>query len=289
VELHLQRTAWTDYLALAKPRVVLLHLITAGAAMFLAAKGSPPVSILLFTLVGGALMVSSSNALNCYIDRYIDGMMVRTRNRPLPAGRLRARQAMAFGVVIGFIGLLILSQLVSLAAAAMAAGALIYYIVVYTLWLKRRTSWSAVIGSGAGAFPPLIGWIAVTGTVGVTPLILFAVVALWSPPHFWALAISRRNDFKNVGLGVMPARNTRRWIVLFSLLLVATSLLLVPIAHLGFIYLGAACIMGFGFLALALQLLYRADSHSARRLFSYSIMFLIILFVAMLIDRLVFL
>lgn len=289
MELHLQRTAWTDYLALAKPRVVLLHLITAGAAMFLAAKGSPPVSILLFTLVGGALMVSSSNALNCYIDRYIDGMMVRTRNRPLPAGRLRARQAMAFGVVIGFIGLLILSQLVSLAAAAMAAGALIYYIVVYTLWLKRRTSWSAVIGSGAGAFPPLIGWIAVTGTVGVTPLILFAVVALWSPPHFWALAISRRNDFKNVGLGVMPARNTRRWIVLFSLLLVATSLLLVPIAHLGFIYLGAACIMGFGFLALALQLLYRADSHSARRLFSYSIMFLIILFVAMLIDRLVFL
>jgi len=289
VELHLQRTAWTDYLALAKPRVVLLHLITAGAAMFLAAKGSPPVSILLFTLVGGALMVSSSNALNCYIDRYIDGMMVRTRNRPLPAGRLRARQAMAFGVVIGFIGLLILSQLVSLAAATMAAGALIYYIVVYTLWLKRRTSWSAVIGSGAGAFPPLIGWIAVTGTVGVTPLILFAVVALWSPPHFWALAISRRNDFKNVGLGVMPARNTRRWIVLFSLLLVATSLLLVPIAHLGFIYLGAACIMGFGFLALALQLLYRADSHSARRLFSYSIMFLIILFVAMLIDRLVFL
>lgn len=289
MELHLQRTAWTDYLALAKPRVVLLHLITAGAAMFLAAKGSPPVSILLFTLVGGALMVSSSNALNCYIDRYIDGMMVRTRNRPLPAGRLRARQAMAFGVVIGFIGLLILSQLVSLAAATMAAGALIYYIVVYTLWLKRRTSWSAVIGSGAGAFPPLIGWIAVTGTVGVTPLILFAVVALWSPPHFWALAISRRNDFKNVGLGVMPARNTRRWIVLFSLLLVATSLLLVPIAHLGFIYLGAACIMGFGFLALALQLLYRADSHSARRLFSYSIMFLIILFVAMLIDRLVFL
>jgi len=289
VELQLQRTAWTDYLALAKPRVVLLHLVTAGAAMFLAAKGWPPISILIFTLVGGALMVSSSNALNCYIDRDIDGMMVRTRNRPLPAGRLRASQAMAFGVVIAFIGLLILSRLVSLAAAAMAAGALIYYIVVYTLWLKRRTSWSAVAGSGAGAFPPLIGWIAVTGTVSVTPFILFAIVALWSPPHFWALAISRRNDFQNVGLGVMPERNTRRWIIVFSFLLVAASLLLVPIAHLGFLYLGAACILGFGFLALALRLLYRDDSRTARRLFSYSIVFLIILFGAMLIDRLVFL
>ena len=288
MELHLQRTVWTDYLALAKPRVVLLHLITAAAAMFLAAKGLPPVSILIFILVGGALMVGSSNALNCYIDRDIDGMMVRTHNRPLPAGRLKPSQAMAFGVITGFISLLILSRLVSLVAAAMAAGALIYYIVVYTLWLKRRTSWSAVIGSGAGAFPPLIGWIAITGTIGVTPFILFAIVALWSPPHFWALAISRRSDFRNVGLGVMPARNTSRWIMLFSFLVVAASLLLVPIAHLGFLYLGTASILGLGFLGLAARLLYREDAHTARHLFSYSIMFLIILFGAMLIDHLVF-
>jgi protoheme IX farnesyltransferase len=288
MELHLQRIAWTDYLALAKPRVVLLHLITAAAAMFLA-RGLPPLSILMFTLVGGALMVGSSNALNCYIDRDIDGMMLRTHNRPLPAGRLRPFQAMAFGVVTGFMGLLILGRLVGLAAAAMAAGALIYYIVVYTLWLKRRTSWSAVIGSGAGAFPPLIGWIAVTGTIGITPFILFAIVALWSPPHFWALAISRRNDFQSAGLGVMPARNTSRWIFAFSSLLMAVSILLVPVAHLGFLYLGTASVLGLVFLGLALRLLYKEDFRAARRLFSYSIVFLIVLFGAMLIDRLVFL
>jgi protoheme IX farnesyltransferase len=281
---NLRATVARDYLALAKPRVILLHLVTAASAMVLAAEGQPQGSTLLFTLVGGGLVAGASNSLNCYFDRDLDRRMARTRDRPLPAGRLRPFQALAFGVITGSIGLLVLSQLVSLLVATLALVALAYYILAYTLWLKRHTYWSAIIGSGAGALPPLIGWVAVTGHVGLTPLLLFAIIVLWTPPHFWALAIFRGDEYWQAGLTVLPAGQATRWITLFSSLLVLASLLLAPAASLGRLYLVVAPLLGLAFLVLAVRLQYRESLRLARHLYFYSILYLIILFAAMVVD-----
>lgn len=256
--------------------------------MFLAVHGLPPIATLLFTLVGGGLVAGASNALNCYLDRDLDGMMARTRHRPLPAHHLRPCQALAFGIVTAFFGLLILSQLVSLAAAALAGGALAYYILIYTLWLKRRTAWSTVIGSGAGAIPPFIGWAAVTHRVELTPFLLFAIISLWTMPHFWALALFRRHDYELAGLRVLSVRNAIRWIVVCSFLLVAATLLLVPAAGLGFLYLGVASFSGLVLLNLAARLRHENIFHTAQHLYSYSIAYIVILFGAMMADRLAY-
>ncbi len=173
------------------------------------------------------------------------------------------------------------------AAATLAAVALVYYVVVYTLLFKRRTSWSTIIGSGAGAIPPLIGWVAVTDRVELTPFLLFAIVWLWTPPHFWALAIFRHNDYKLARLGGLPSRGATGWILVFSLLLVVATLLLVPAADLGLLYLGVALLLGIGFLTLAWRLR-RADAiHTAQHLYSYSVFYIAVLFGAMIADRLI--
>ena len=276
-----------DYVNLAKPRTVLPHLITAAAAMFLAAKGLPPGSTLLFTLVGGGLVASASNVLNCYFDRDLDGMMLRTHYRPLPAGRLKPYQALAFGIIISFLGLFILSRFVGLAPAILAAGALVYYVLVYTLLLKQRTYWSTVVGSGIGAIPPLIGWIAVTGTVEPTALLLSVIILLWTMPHFWALAIFRRSEYQQAGIRVIPEREAVRWIKILSIALVIATLLLVPTGHLGLLYLATASLLGFGFLYLAMRLRNGETTNSAQRLYFYSIVYLTLLFVAIIVDRMV--
>jgi heme o synthase len=281
-------TAWKDYLVLAKPRVILLHLLTAAAAMFLAAGGVPSLTLMVFTLIGGGLVAAASNALNSYFDRDIDSMMLRTRGRPLPDGRLSPYQALVFGIITSFAGVYILSQMVNWIAATLAIGAMAYYILIYTLWLKRRTYWSSIIGSGAGAFPPLIGWVAITGHVELTPFVLFAIIALWTPPHFWSLAIFRRRDYSLAGLGVIPTRNTARWITVFSLVLAAVSLLLVRTAGLGGIDLGAALFLGSILLVMSVRLQLKEDSNRPRQLYWFSIIYLVLLFGAMLIDRLVF-
>jgi protoheme IX farnesyltransferase len=277
---------WRDYLALAKPRVILLHLVTAASAMFLAAKGPPASLTLLFTLLGGALVAAASNALNCYVDRTIDGRMVRTRQRPLPAGRLRPDQSLIFGAATGITGLWVLTRQVSWTAALLAAVALAYYVLVYTIWLKPRTRWSAVIGSGAGAFPPLIGWVAVTGRIEMTPFVLFAIIALWTPAHSWSVAISRSKDYEMAGIGVLPDKNCL-WMRVFSVLLVACTIWLAPVARLGPIYLTAAISLGADLLFLTAGFPGKKDSCAAGRLYSFSIIYLLLLFGAMLIDPLV--
>ncbi len=168
----------------------------------------------------------------------------------------------------------------------LAVGALAYYVLVYTLWLKRQTYWSSIIGSGAGAFPPLIGWIAVTGRIEISPFLLFAVIVFWTPPHFWSLAIFRRKDYERANLGVIPARNAARWIAIFSFLLVGVSFLLVQAAHLGILYAVSALLLGSVLLILASQLQLRESSQTARYLYLYSIFYLVALFSAMLVDKL---
>ncbi|MHB8104153.1 MAG: heme o synthase [Dehalococcoidales bacterium] len=277
------------YLSLAKPRAILPHFVTAAAAMFLAAKGAPPVHTLLFTLLGGGCVAAAANTFNSYLDRDIDAMMARTCHRPLPSGYVKPGQALAFGLGMGLAGVLILNMLVNWAAALLAVVALVYYILPYTLWLKRRTYWSAIIGSGIGAIPPLIGWTAVTQRIELTPFLLAAIIIFWTLPHFWTLAAFRRDDYAQAGLDMLPKKGVNGWIISCSSLLVATSLLLVPVAGMGFFYMLIAGILGAGLLYLALRLTRKESLQAARRLYVYSIVYIAVLFGAMIIDRVILL
>jgi heme o synthase len=273
-----------DYLSLLKPRVVLLHLLTAGAAMFLAAGGFPRLQTLAAVLAGGGLAAGSANALNCYFDLRLDRDMALTRSRPLPAERLAPGRALAFGVACGCLGLAILA-LVSLAAAALALAALVFYVLVYTLWLKRSTRLSAVLSSGIGAAPPLVGWIAVTGHVTATPFLLALIIALWTPPHFWALALARAGEYKRAGLYVLPRTHPALWITIFTLLLLLTSLALAPVAGLHPVYVVPAAALGLAFVWLALRLETKEHKESARRLYFYSIVYLVALFALIVVSQ----
>jgi heme o synthase len=283
----LSAVTWRDYLAVTKPRVVLLHLVTACAAMVIAARGLPAIAIFAAVLVGGGLVAGASNVLNCYFDQDIDRIMVRTRNRPLPSGRMSAGQALAFGVVLAFAGVFILDMWTGWAVATLAVGALVYYVLIYTLWLKRQTYWSSIIGSGAGAFPPLIGWVAVTGRVEVTPFILFALIVFWTPPHFWPLAMFHRQDYRRAGLGVIPGRNVASWIMVFACVLILFSFLLMFAADMGIPYLIIASILGAFLLVLSLRLRFKESLQTARHLYVFSIFYLVVLFGVMIVERLV--
>jgi protoheme IX farnesyltransferase len=274
-----------DYLRLAKPRSILPHLITATSAMFLAVKGIPPLHTLWLTLIGGGLVAAASNTLNCYFDRELDGRMARTRSRPLPAGRITPQQALTFGIVIGSVGLLILGQFVGLPAAILAFIALVYYVFAYTLFLKWRTPWNVLIGSGVGGLTPLIGWAAVTNRLATTPLLLSAVVILWTLPHFWSLAVFRRADYEQAGIKALPPKGVTAAIITCSVLLVAVSLLLAPVADLGFPYFGVASVLGAGFLYQALQMKQREPLSTAWRFHAYSIFYITFLFIAMIANE----
>lgn len=275
------------YLSLAKARAILPHLLTAVGAMVLAAGGRPPVSTLVFTLLGGACLAAAANVFNSYLDRDIDGLMLRTRNRPLPTARLRPNDALALGVGTGLVGAFILNTFVNWVAATLAVAALAYYAWLYTSWLKRRTCWSAVIGSGVGALPPLVGWAAVTNRLGPIPLLLAAIVILWTLPHFWALAFFRRSDYERAGLRTLPEKGAASWIIACSLLLAAATLLLAPAADLGLFYVGAACLLDARFLYLAARIDHGKNLPATWRLYRYSIFYIAFLFGAMIVDRLV--
>ncbi len=282
---QLSVAAARDYLRLAKPGAVAAHVVTAAAAMFLAAGGVPAGLTLFWTLLGGALTAGGANALNCYLDRDIDGWMARTRRRPLPAGRLEAAPALAFGVGLTAVGLAILAGFVSRYAAGLALVASLYYVVIYTLWLKRRTAWSVVVGSGIGAFPPLVGWVAVTGGLGLTPFLLSAVIALWTLPHVWALALSRRREYDSAGVALLPTGIAINGTVAAVVALVGVSVALALTAGMGVLYLAAAGVLGAYFVYLAIRL--RRAQIEARGLYRYSIVYLVLLFGAMMADRLV--
>ncbi|MBI4277612.1 MAG: protoheme IX farnesyltransferase [Armatimonadetes bacterium] len=278
-----------DYLHLTKPRIVVLLLLTAFAAMWMASRGAPERGLALATLLGGALAAGSANAVNCYLDRDIDALMARTRTRPLPAGRVRPERALAFGIVLGMASFGILAGRVNLLSAILAQFALLFYVAVYTRWLKRSTPWNIVVGGAAGAIPPVVGWAAVTGRIDLAAVALFAIIFLWTPPHFWALALMRVDEYRRAGIPMLPVvkgeESTRRQIVAYSWVLVAVTLSLTPLRVTGSTYLVAALLLGAGFIARAREAQSDPSPRTARRLFGFSMVYLALLFVAMAVDR----
>ena len=280
------------YVSLTKPRIISLLLVTTLPAMIVANGGMPSYGLVLATLVGGALAAAGANAINCYLDRDIDELMARTRERPLPAGAIEPEQALIFGVTLGIVAFALLATWANALAALLAMAALAFYVLVYTVWLKRSSPQNIVIGGAAGAIPPLVGWAAVTGGLGWSAFLLFAIIFLWTPPHFWALALRYRGDYARAGVPMLPVvageRETNRQIVLYSFVLVATSLVFAPVAHTGWLYVGSALALGGGFIWLALRQWAWPTSRTARLLFLYSLAYLGLLFVAMGVDGLIF-
>ena len=257
------------YIALTKPRIIELLLVTTVPAMILAAHGIPPLTLIFWTLLGGSLAAGSANAINCYLDRDIDLLMVRTRRRPLPAHEVEPERAVVFGLVLGVVSFVVLAWFVNLLAAFLAMLAIAFYVVVYTMLMKRTTPQNIVIGGAAGALPPVIGWAAVTGDVGLPALMLFALVFYWTPPHFWALSLRIAKDYAAAGVPMLPVvrgvPETTRQIALYTLLLVSISLVLFAVARMGLIYLAAAVVLGAIFLWQACGCGASARRRSARR------------------------
>jgi protoheme IX farnesyltransferase len=279
------------YLALTKPRIISLLLVTTVPTMIVANKGMPSLGLIVLTLIGGTLAAAGANTINCYIDRDIDRVMIRTRGRPLASGAIEPERALLFGLALGVASFLLLAITVNLISAGLALGALAFYVFVYTIWLKRSTAQNIVIGGAAGAMPPLVGWAAVTGSLGWPALLLFGIIFLWTPPHFWALALLYRKDYARAGVPMLPVvsgeAETARQIVLYSVLLIASSLALVPLAGMGLLYLVSALVLGGVFVTLAVRLWSEPTPKACRSLFAYSLLYLALLYVAMGVDRLV--
>ena len=279
------------YVALTKPRIVTLLLITTVPAMILAAGGMPSLWLILATLVGGAMAAGTANAINMYLDRDIDQVMKRTRQRPIPRHRIEPDHALRFGFWLGGAAFAFLAIAVNLLAAILAIAALAFYVFVYTMWLKRTTDQNIVIGGAAGAVPVLVGWAAVTGTLAWPAWVLFAVIFIWTPPHFWALAMKMRDDYAMAGVPMMPVvrgeDETRRHIFLYALVLFGTTLVLVPVAGMGPIYVAVAVVAGGLFVYRALVLWRTPSDDRAWGLFRYSIVYLAALFGAVALDALV--
>lgn len=275
------------YVALMKLRVVELLLVSTVPVMLLAERGVPPWWLITVTLVAGTLSAGSANTINCYVDRDIDQLMGRTRRRPLVRETVTPVRALIFGIMIGIVSTLMFGLLVNWVSALLSVGAIAFYVFVYTLGLKRRTPSNIVIGGAAGCFPVLIGWSAVTGTVGWPAVVLFAVVFLWTPPHFWSLAIKFKDDYAAAGIPMLPVVAplpvVARRIVVYSYLMVAASLVLVPVGDTGPIYLAAAVALGGWFLAEAHRMagrVRRGEQARPMRLFHMSITYLSLLFIA---------
>ncbi|MBI2166130.1 MAG: protoheme IX farnesyltransferase [Chloroflexi bacterium] len=281
----------SDYVTLTKPRIVLLLLVTALAAMFLAAQSVPPLSLMILVLGAGALAAGGANALNHYLDRDIDQQMHRTRHRPVPSKRIGPHSALIFGILLNLLALLIFSLWVNPLSGVIAVGATLFYVLVYTVWLKRSTPQNIVIGGAAGAVPPLVGWAAVTGGVSLPALYLFAIIFFWTPPHFWALALLLRDDYARAGVPMLPVvtspEETSRQIFLYTLLLTAVTILFHLTGRTGWIYLTSALLLGALFLALAGYLLRSNSARGARAVFYYSMVYLSAIFAALVVDTLV--
>ncbi len=286
-----RRARAAAFVALTKPRIVELLLVTTVPSMILAAGGLPSLWLVAATVVGGALAAGGANALNMYVDRDIDRLMHRTRNRPLVTGAVRPAEAVVFAVALTAGSFVWLWAFVNLLSAALAAAAAAFYVFVYSLWLKRTSIRNIVIGGAAGAVPTLVGWTAVTGSLDWPPVVLFAVIFYWTPPHFWALAIRYRSDYQAADVPMLPAvaglRSTARRIVAYTVVLAALSLLLVPVARMGVLYLAAALVGGAGFGGLALDVLRRPDADRAMRLFNWSNAYVVLLFGAVAADVLI--
>jgi len=276
------------YIALTKPRIIELLLVTTVPAMVIAARGIPPLGLVLWTLVGGALAAGSANAINMYLEQDIDQLMTRTRRRPLPAHRVDPEDALVFGLALGVIAFAELALLVNLVSAFLALVAILFYVVVYTMLLKRTTPQNIVIGGAAGSLPPVIGWAAVTGDITLPALLLFAIVFYWTPPHFWALALRLRNDYRAAGVPMLPVvrgvPETTYQIALYSALMVALTLVFFVVARMGLVYLAGAIVLGGLFLFQALAMWREGTDRRAVGLYRYSISYLTALFAVMMLD-----
>jgi protoheme IX farnesyltransferase len=281
------RSLLADYVALTKPKVQSLLLFTTVTTMYVAATPSP--GRVLLTCAGGYLSAGGAGAVNHYWDRDIDARMTRTAGRPIPGGRVSPRAALLFGAVLAVLSVVLLATTVNALAAGLSLCGFVGYVGVYTIWLKRRTPQNIVIGGAAGAVPPLVGWAAATGHLSGTALLLFAIVFYWTPPHFWALSLLMKDEYAKVGVPMMPVARgepeTRRQILLYSILLYAVTQLPFCAGGFGVIYLGASMVLGIGFVYGAVRLYRRADRRAALTLYLFSLAYLALLFASMVIDR----
>lgn len=277
-----------DYVSLTKPRVVALLLFTCLVAMFLAGGATLSWQRVALTLVGGYLAAGGAGAINCYLDRDLDGQMSRTSRRAIPAGRLNAEHALILGLLLGTSAGVVLWFGAHPLAAVVAALAFAHYVLVYTLWLKRRSPWNVVIGGLAGAAPPLVGWAGVTGTLAPTAFLLAAIILSWTPPHFWALALVRREEYAQAGVPMLPVvrgnRTTGLHIVAYAAVTVLLSAVPVVAGTMGVVYAAAAAVLGGLFVYLPLRLLHGAARSEIRRFYFFSIFYLTALFAALLVD-----
>lgn len=281
-----------DYYELSKPRIIVLLLITTAASMVMAARGLPPAGLLFWTLLAGALAAASAGAFNCVWDADIDRVMRRTQARPIPAGRISRRSATMYALIAGATSFTLFYVLVNPLAAWLSLAGNFYYVVIYTIWLKRVTPLNIVVGGAAGSVPPLVGWAAVTHTIGAPALGLFALIFLWTPPHFWSLALTTETDYGKAKIPMFPnvygKERTKREIVYYSLLLVAASLLLYPLHVMGAFYFSAAAVLGGVFMLDAVRTWReRAGTLAARKLFRYSLLYLALMCAVMVVDRII--
>jgi len=285
------RTRLQGYVALTKPRIIELLLITTVPTMIVAEQGLPSVWLMVATVVGGTFSAGGANAINMYVDRDIDAVMKRTANRPLVTGVLSPRAALTFAIGLEVVAFAWLWLFVNLLSAVLAVAACCFYVFVYTLWLKRRSTSNIVIGGAAGAAPVLIGWSAVTDSLAWPPVVLFAIIFFWTPPHFWALAIRYKDDYSAADVPMLPSvasfRETSIQILVYTVLVWALTLVFAPVAGVGWIYILSALVLGAAFTALAVQLLRTGSSAVAMRLFTFSITYVTLLFGAMALDVLV--
>ena len=279
-----------DYVALTKPGIISLLLFTTLCGMMVAANGAPPLDITIYTLIGGYLAAGGANALNCYIDRDIDGIMARTSKRATVTGRIQPRAALIYGLTLSVTSILLLAATVNLLAAGLALAGNVYYVVIYTWRLKRITPQNIVIGGAAGAFPPLVGWAAVTGNLSVLAALMFAIIYYWTPPHFWALALLKQGEYGRAAVPMLPnivgEAETRKQVLLYTAILAAVSLM--PVAFgLGEIYFACAIILNGLFLMWSARLYLHPSKRLARETFFYSLWYLALIFGAMVADRVV--
>jgi protoheme IX farnesyltransferase len=284
------RSLVRDFIALTKPRILSLLLVTTIAPMYVA--GRPSWDLVLIVFVAGCLMAGGANAINMYMDRDIDDRMVRTRLRPLPSGRMQPREALVFGLLLATTATFLLARYVNVLTAALALGGFYAYVFLYTRWLKRSTPQNIVIGGAAGAFPPLVGWAAVSGTIDLTAIYLFLIVFYWTPPHFWALALNKQRDYGNAGIPMAPLvwgeRETRRQMLDYAVILVCLTLLPWALGDFGIIYLVIALSLAGLLLRSVMRVIRAADfTKPAWSLYKFSLLYLALLFAAMVVDRVV--
>ncbi|MCY4458503.1 MAG: heme o synthase [Acidimicrobiaceae bacterium] len=286
-----ERSRLMAFVALTKPRIIELLLVTTVPTMVVAAAGLPSIWLMFATVLGGTLAAGGANAANMFIDRDIDGLMERTKGRPLVTGEVTPRQALLFAIFLEIAAFAWLWGMVNLLSAVLAVAATLFYVFVYSLWLKRTSKSNIVIGGAAGAVPVLVGWSAVTNSLDWPPLVLFAIIFVWTPPHFWALAIRYKDDYQAADVPMLPVvvslKKTASRILVYTLLLWGLTLLFAPVANMGWLYFGSAVLLGAVFAALALRVLRNPEPQLAMRLFGWSITYVTLLFAAMAIDEVV--